>query len=218
MKNSYHILSTLDTTDIFDNSHDAFIISDSNKIIIFVNKSALKIFGYTKDELIGQSIYSLMSEERTDNYNRQMSEVISGKIVSNIENGEDLQGKRKNGEMFPIELTYMSSKLGIEKYFISQIRDISDRKRREKELSVVSNALKIITEANRILIRAGSEKEYIQGICDVITRIGGYSKSHILYVEETLYDKILNPIAFSGDENFNPVMTSFKNIFYKTQR
>jgi PAS domain S-box-containing protein len=170
----------------------------------------LKIFGYTKDELIGQSIYSLMSEERTANYNRQMSEVISGKIVSNIESGEDLQGKRKNGEMFPIELTYMSSKLGIEKYFISQIRDISDRKRREKELSVVSNALKIITEANRILIRAGSEKEYIQGICDVITRIGGYSKSHILYVEETLDDKILNPIAFSGDENFNPVMTSFK--------
>jgi hypothetical protein len=31
MKNSDHILSTLDTTDIFDNSHDAFIISDSNK-------------------------------------------------------------------------------------------------------------------------------------------------------------------------------------------
>ncbi|MDD3150732.1 MAG: PAS domain S-box protein, partial [Candidatus Gastranaerophilales bacterium] len=147
MKNSPDIISILNTKDIFNNSHDAFIISDSDKIISFVNRSALKMFGYSEEELIGKSIHSLMSEERTANYNKQMNEVLSGQVVSNIDSGEDLRGKRKNGEIFSIELTYVSSKSGKENYFISQIRDISERKTRESELSVALKDLKIISES-----------------------------------------------------------------------
>jgi len=200
LKNFPDIISILNTKDIFSNSHDAFIISDSDKIIRFVNKSALKMFGYSEEELIGQSIHSLMSDERSVNYDKQMQEVLSGKVVSNIDTGEDLRGKRKNGEIFSIELTYVSSKSGKDNYFISQIRDISERKFREKELQVISNALKVITESNRLLIRSEDERSYLQGICEIITGIGGYSKSLILLVEEKNDDKILFPAAFSGYE------------------
>ena len=200
MKNSPDIISVLNSKDIFNNSHDAFIISDSEKNIRFVNRSALKMFGYSEEELLGKSIHSLMSEERTANYNKQMKEVLSGKVVSNIDSGEDLRGKRKNGEIFSIELTYVNSRSGKENYFISQIRDISERKFREKELIVISKALKIISETNRLMIRSENEKEYLQGVCEIITGIGGYSKSLILQIEEKNDDKILLPAAFSGYE------------------
>ena len=210
MKNFPDIISSLDTKDILNNSHDAFIITDSEKLIRFVNRAAVKIFGYAEDELIGQSILFLMSEERTENYIKQMKEVLSGKIVSNIDSGEDLRGKRKSGEIFPIELTYVVSRTSEENYFISQIRDISDRTKKENELSVTSTALKIINETNRLLIRSESEKEYIQGICDIITKIGGYSKSLILYIEEIENDKLLVPAAYSGYSTGFGVKQSFR--------
>lgn len=198
MKNSPDIISILNTKDIFSNSHDAFIISDSEKNIRFANRSALKMFGYSEEELLGKSIHSLMSEERTANYNKQMKEVLSGKVVSNIDSGEDLRGKRKNGEIFSIELTYVSSISGNDNYFISQIRDISERKTRESELSVALKDLKIISESNRLLVRSENEKEYLNGICDIITGLSGFSKSLILLIEEKDDDKILLPVAFSG--------------------
>jgi len=198
LKNSPDIISILNTKDIFSNSHDAFIISDSEKNIRFANRSALKMFGYSEEELLGKSIHSLMSEERTANYNKQMKEVLSGKVVSNIDSGEDLRGKRKNGEIFSIELTYVSSISGNDNYFISQIRDISERKTRESELSVALKDLKIISESNRLLVRSENEKEYLNGICDIITGLSGFSKSLILLIEEKDDDKILLPVAFSG--------------------
>lgn len=210
MKNSPDIISVLNSKDIFNNSHDAFIISDSERIIRFVNRSGLKMFGYTEEELIGKSIHSLMSEERTANYSKQMNEVLSGKIVSNIDSGEDLKGKKKNGEDFSIELTYVCSKSGTENYFISQIRDISERKTRDKELQVISNALKVITESNRLLIRSYSEKEYLQGICDIITSIGGYLKSLVVFIQESEDDHILYPVAFSGKGPVFSVKQSLK--------
>ncbi|MDD3044418.1 MAG: PAS domain S-box protein [Candidatus Delongbacteria bacterium] len=209
MKISPDIISVLNSKDIFNNSHDAFIISDSERIMRFVNRSALKMFGYSEEELIGKSILSLMPEDRTANYSSQMNDVLSGKIVSNIGSGEDLRGKKKNGEDFSIELTYVCSKSGTENYFISQIRDISERKSREKELKMISNTLKVITESNRLLIRSEDERSYLQGICDIITASGGYSKSLILLVEKKDDDIILIPAAFSGYEPDSDIKTPF---------
>jgi PAS domain S-box-containing protein len=210
LKNSPDIISILNTKDIFNNSHDAFIISDSEKNIRFANRSALKMFGYSEEELLGKSIHSLMSEERTANYNKQMKEVLSGKVVSNIDSGEDLRGKRKNGEIFSIELTYVSSISGNDNYFISQIRDISERKTRESELSVALKDLKIISESNRLLVRSENEKEYLNGICDIITGLSGFSKSLILLIEEKDDDKILLPVAFSGYQPDSAIKYPFR--------
>lgn len=195
---------------ILEISHDAFIVSDSEMVIIYSNQTAQNIFGYTEKEMSAGNIRMLMPDKRRSNYLYDIESALKGNVVSNIGTQVELFGQRKNGEVFPIELTYTQNNFEGRDYFVSQIRDISDRKFREKQLDITAKALKIITESNRILIRSESEKEYIQGICEVITSLGGYSKSHILYIEETKDDKILNPIAFSGDANFNPVMTSFK--------
>ncbi len=204
MKKYSDIISLLDPDEIFHNSHDAFIVSDSEKIIRFVNNSACRIFGYSADELTGKSIFILMSEDRTKNYELQMEKVLSGKTVTNIDSGEKLYGKRKNGLIFPIELTYVGSRIGDEKFFISQIRDISNRIEREKQLLITSTARRVISETNRLLIKSVSENDFIQGVCDIITGIGGYSKSLIIYLEKTKDDTVLNPKAFSGFNDYLP--------------
>jgi PAS domain S-box-containing protein len=186
---------------IIENSHDAFLISDPDMKILFANGTAERIFGYEKNALNGIPIMMLMPEERRNNYLYDIESALKGLAVSNIDSGTELLGQRKNGEVFPIELTYMCYNNNGKNFFVSQIRDISDRINREKELSVVSNALRIITEANRILIRAENETEFAQSICDIITGIGGYSKSLIILVEHNGEERFLLPIAFSGYEN-----------------
>ncbi len=194
---------------MIDNSHDVFIISDSEMKIIFSNITATRIFGYGQKELAGKSIQMLMPENRRNNYLYDMESALKGSIVSNIDSGEELFGQRKNGEIFPIELTYLCYSGTGTKYFVSQIRDISVRKDNEDKLNVTSKALKVITESNRILIRSESEKQYLQGICNVISEIGGYSKSLILRLDETGDDMMLIPVAASGPEHFKPETISF---------
>lgn len=200
---------------ILEISHDAFIVSDSEMVLIYSNQTAQNIFGYTEKEMSGGDIRMLMPDKRRSNYLYDMESALKGNVVTNIDNKVELFGQRKSGDIFPIELTYTYFTENGKNYFVSQIRDISDRKIREKQLDITAKALKIITESNRILIRSVSEKEYIHGICDVITQIGGYSKSFLLYIEDTEDDKILRPVASSGYADFNPVMTSFKTSSIK---
>ncbi|NOR44385.1 MAG: PAS domain S-box protein, partial [Candidatus Delongbacteria bacterium] len=91
---------------LFEHSHDAMIISNREKEILLVNAAAERIFGYKENELIGKSILELMPEDKRSSYDNDMSEALKDKVVTNRDNSKDFFGKRKNGEIFPIELTF----------------------------------------------------------------------------------------------------------------
>jgi len=170
---------------IFNNSHDAFIISDRNKIIQYANSTAYRMFGYSADEIKGKCILELMPEGRKENYSKDITEAESGKVVSNIDSGEEFFGLRKSGDIFPIELTYTFAKFSGQDFFVSQIRDVTDGKLRTKELDRITSALKIITEINRILPFSSDGTEYLNKICSIIN-LEGFPKIviHTLDINE----------------------------------
>ncbi|HQO10598.1 MAG TPA: PAS domain S-box protein [Clostridiales bacterium] len=199
MSSSPNIIFIEHLNKIIQSSHDAFIISDSEMKIIYSNQTAQNIFGYSEKEMIGMSLQMLMPPERRNNYLYDMKSALEGNIVSNINDKSDLLGQRNNGQVFPIELTYINYLHENTNFFVSQIRDITEKKDRENELNKLTTALRVMAEINRLAVDSNDETEYLTKICNAITEIGKFPRSGVSIIKDTLNrDKLICNLAFSG--------------------
>jgi PAS domain S-box-containing protein len=125
---------------VVQSASDAIILADDHARIIFWNKGAEAIFGYREDEIAGQSLELLMPEtyreEHRDGFERFCITGRSQFVGKTVE----LEGLRKDGTVFPIELSLASWTSGEGTFFTALIRDIAERKcaqemRRAKEIA-----------------------------------------------------------------------------------
>jgi len=118
------------------------IIAVENDKIIQVNKRAEEIYGYSKEELIGQSTDILTPEKYSKQHKELLNKILKfGKVKKMIFEEE---GLRKDGTLFPIEISFSLSQPK-ENTLISVMRDITERKEMEKKL-LQSEKLKSLGE------------------------------------------------------------------------
>jgi PAS domain S-box-containing protein len=120
---------------VISSALDAIVIINHEGAIIQWNQSATDIFGYVEDEVRGAMFTETIipvsyRQEYTAGLERFLTHGTSPMLNKRVE----LTGIRKNGVEFPMELTVTAIQHEDEYYFNSFIRDISPRKRREKEL------------------------------------------------------------------------------------
>ena len=108
---------------IISTSPDAIISVDDEQRITIFNEGAEKIFGYSKDEALGAPLDMLIPERF-----RSVSAGSEGNRRASI------AGRRKNGEEFPAEAMISKLKVGDKTLLTVALRDITERKRIEKEL------------------------------------------------------------------------------------
>ncbi|MDO8607596.1 MAG: diguanylate cyclase [Phaeospirillum sp.] len=119
-------------------ARDAVVIIDQCGIISEFNPSATELFGYSADEVRGQSVNMLMP----DNYAREHDgHLKKGKPsgLRAIGRGREMVGRRKNGSEFPIELTVGTHPMGGGRVHVGVIRDITERKANEDTLRRLAN-------------------------------------------------------------------------------
>lgn len=152
--NAARLLAILNTTiDVIININAEGIIQNTNKVIT-------DVFGYDKDEVIGSNVTLLMPEQ----YHRQHTSKLLA--LSHPENSPiigktiELEGLRKNGEVFPIELSVGYWHTGNEIQFTGVIRDITQRKLTESELARHQEQLEeLVFERTAALEYANKELE-----------------------------------------------------------
>ncbi|WP_185965576.1 sensor histidine kinase [Flavobacterium zepuense] len=115
-----------------ESSPYALILSDANGKIIHANIQTEKLYGYTRQELAGQSLQIIIPKKLHDSYNeRRQSFYVSNKVVTlGIE--EDIFAVRKDGTEFPIELILTPVKTEEGSVVMASVSDISLRKQQEK--------------------------------------------------------------------------------------
>lgn len=119
---------------VAQSSHDAIILGDESGIIIFWNKGAEEIFGYSSEETVGQPLTLLMPERYRHAHQHGLSRYSRTGETRILGETVELSGLRKHGEEFPLELTLSSWKENDRFFFSGIIRDISQRKKDEKAL------------------------------------------------------------------------------------
>ncbi|MCX6290218.1 MAG: PAS domain S-box protein [Bacteroidetes bacterium] len=134
---------------LLESAPDGIIGINEKGMIAIFNKQAENIFGYNREEILGELIETLMPERfrkpheaHTAGYFRSPSNRVMGGSQ------HELYGKRKNGKEFPIDigLSYLETSEG--KIAISSIRDVTERKKAEQQLRSSEEALQ---QSNRQL-------------------------------------------------------------------
>lgn len=148
---------------IADTASDAIVTIDEHSTMLFVNRATEKIFGYAREELIGQSLTMLMPD-----YLRQ---VHSAGLQRYLTTGErhisweavDLPGLHKNGHEIPIEVSFGEFTENGQRFFTGIARDISERRRLERRLSAQFQVGRILAESESL---AASAPALLQAISE----------------------------------------------------
>jgi PAS domain S-box-containing protein len=120
---------------------DAVVIVGGDGKIRLVNSQTERLFGYTRQELVGQAVEMLMPERLRSAHPGLRGGYLAHPTVRAMGPGQDLCGRRRDGTEFPMEITLgpLDTEEGI--LVSSAIRDITERKRTESALRLVHREL-----------------------------------------------------------------------------
>ena len=119
------------------------ILIHDNGIAIDVTASFLKMFGYNKEEIIGNNVIKLLLPD-------EYHSIVKKRIRQNSVELYEVMAIKKDGTFFPIEIKSKDIKIGNKKIRISAVRDISERKKAEQALHESEKKFAQAVQANPI--------------------------------------------------------------------
>jgi PAS domain S-box-containing protein len=113
---------------------DAVVAVDQEGTILQINTLTEELFGYAREELVGQKIEVLVPERHRIQHHGHRADFVERPKVRRMGAGLELYGRRRDGSEFPVEISLspVNTERGV--LVFSAIRDISDRKQIEEEL------------------------------------------------------------------------------------
>jgi two-component system sensor kinase FixL len=130
-----HLQSILETVP------DAMVVIDIRGIIQSFSAAAVRLFGYSPEDVIGKNVSMLMPSpyrEQHDGYLKRYLRTGERRIIGI---GRVVVGERKGGSTFPMELAVGEMVSGKDRYFTGFIRDLSERQKTESRLQELQSEL-----------------------------------------------------------------------------
>ena len=120
---------------VVETAVDGILTIDEQGIVGTMNPAAERLFGYAEAEVVGRNISLLMPNPYRDEHDGYLDHYRQTGERRIIGIGREVQGRRRNGTIFPIELAVSETVLGERRFFTGIVRDISERKRAEDSLA-----------------------------------------------------------------------------------
>ena len=159
-----------------EHAKDAIVMIDDEGKVIFWNRQAEEMFGYRVEEAIGKDAHLLCAPEKYhQDYIKKFDFFRDSGVGKVVGKTIEVTALRKNGEKFPAELSIGAFKIKDRWHAVAIVRDISERKRMEKELRekieelerfyqlAVDRELRMVElkkEINGLLKKCGEEPKY----------------------------------------------------------
>jgi PAS domain S-box-containing protein len=178
---------------LIQSASDGIITSNQAGLITLWNSGAENMFGYHAGEIIGKSITKLMPASYRPQHKKGMQRLAKtgkAKIIGKIMESE---GIRKDGSVFPLELSLSTWQIVEKRYFAAITRDITQRKQ-------VEETLQRKTQQQNQLIDSARHLTATLNIEEVLTRIGKGAKKLLQAKGCAIYllepdEKILRPVV-----------------------
>jgi len=126
---------------VHNTAFDGIIIANAGDRIIDCNDGAARIFGYSRGEFIGIPVTTIIPEKYKELHRRGLKRFLEtgeSKVQGQI---AEYEGIKKTGEIFPLELALNNFTLGGVIHFTAMIRDITERKKAERERELMQARL-----------------------------------------------------------------------------
>lgn len=130
---------------MFESMTDGVVVTDLNTTVVDVNRAALDLFGYRKDEVIGRNGLEILSLDQQDKAMQELSRSLEGTETTGTQEYSLLtrDGRRVDTE---ISINKLSALDGHPYGFVTVIRDVSGRKKAEEALKKSEERYRLIAE------------------------------------------------------------------------
>lgn len=126
---------------IVDTAVDAIVVIDEHGVISDFNPAAERLFGYVATEVAGRNVKLLMPAPHHEAHDGYLSRYLMTGERRIIGIGRQVEGLRKDGTTFPLELSVAEWWAGGQRFFTGIMRDITERTRAEELQRLMVNEL-----------------------------------------------------------------------------
>jgi PAS domain S-box-containing protein len=176
-------------------ARDIILMIDPDGRIIDANEAAIAAYGYSEAELYQLTVAELRTPEEYRRYEEdwRAGEAPHGVLVETVH-------RRKDGSTFPVEVSGRTIEVDGKRYRQAFMRDISVRKRLERQVARLSDVKTGLQAATSVLLHGMFEEEIYQQICEIAVRLGRYRMANVAAPVEDA-EKTVRIAAVAGDDN-----------------
>ncbi len=131
---------------LFDHATIGIVVTNTKGSIINFNKQAQQDFGYTKEEILNQPLEILLPREAEHKHRIHRASYHKDPAPRSMGSGRDLYAQKKDGNVFPVEVSLSSYTANEELFVIAFVIDITVRKEHEKIVLTQKEELERITK------------------------------------------------------------------------
>ncbi len=134
---------------LLESAPDAIVIAGPDGRITLVNAQTEKLFGYARAELLGNTVEMLVPARLRGQHSEHRGAYFTSPRERPMHSGLELSGRRKDGAEFPVEISLSPLETAQGTIVFSAIRDITERKRAEEEVTRARGVRDLALEAAR---------------------------------------------------------------------
>jgi PAS domain S-box-containing protein len=186
---------------IVETAVDGILTIDEQGLIESCNSAATRMFGYNAEEMLSKNIHILMPSSLARQHDESFARYLRTGEARVIGKGQhELEGRHKDGTVFPIDLAVNEIRVGGRRLFTGIVRDISERKQIERNVQERTHQVeRLLTQKDEFIRQLGHdlrtpltplvtllpiarslEKDpEIQGFLDVTIESAGYMKDMV---------------------------------------
>jgi PAS domain S-box-containing protein len=165
-----------------ENTNEAFVTIDREQKVLFFNKAAEKIFGYSREEVLGRDLDAIMSPTCSREHHRAVARYIETGEPRRIGHHTEIMALRKNGETFPADISFSISRSDGALYFTAIVRDLTETKALQERMN----------RAERLAALGQVVAEISHEIKNPLMMIGGFARQ---LVKESRDEKSLAKLS-----------------------
>ncbi|MGB0583238.1 MAG: PAS domain S-box protein, partial [Limisphaerales bacterium] len=141
---------------LWETATDAILLMDTNSVITYANRAVEVVFGYTPDELLGENLTLLLPSEEHEEDGVTLFKSLHIEDSKSRRRMVETVGRRKGKKQVLIEVVYNDMELDGRQTYVAFIRDITARKRAEKELLEHEEQFRVAREIQQHLFPKNS--------------------------------------------------------------
>jgi PAS domain S-box-containing protein len=132
---------------LLESAPDAQVIVDSQGKIVLVNAETEKLFGYRREELVGQPVEILVPEALRARHAGHCSRYFANPVPRPMSGRQELMAVRRDGSQFPVEIGLSPLETDEGLLVSSVVRDISERRQAERRLAAEHAVTRVLAES-----------------------------------------------------------------------
>ncbi len=157
-----------------ENTNEAFVSIDELRTVLIFNKAAERIFGYSRDEVIGQKLDLITAPNCSKAHSKAIGRYVKGGVPSRVGHKMEVLATRKSGETFPAGISLSVTNINGKLYFTGIVTDMTEARA----------LLKKVAESEHLAALGQVVAELTHEIKNPLAMIGGFARQLIQSVDE----------------------------------